>query len=582
MNKLVVPLIVMINCIVHSTMLLGQEIDYKGFPQWKWHKWDSTEYYLYTPSNVKQGEKYPVVVFLHGCCGENYHATLRTTVDPPIRMWHNFGANKQRIPTYLIAPQTSKGWAQHIENLKAVIDELISTGKADPQRIYITGFSMGAAGTWEFIKRYPNYFAAALPMGMDFHGEPEKIKHVPIWTNKGETDWFSRSLNNQVAVLRTLNGDPYSLDANWQTGVNPVFTEFKGEGHGVQWIATSRQDLVGWAYSKVNDGNRYPTVYFRSPSHKARFTEDQMVNVEIEANDSDGFIERIEVFVNNKLVQTINKAPFIAQFKMVSGDVIIEAKAYDNKWKKTSTSTIASTNVKTSFITDVLPAGTQGGYYEKKVSASGNGTIQFELTEKGKLPEGLVLTNGYIKGIAQQTGNFLFELRAHDEDRGDEHVKQFTLEIKNKLPHEVVVTEVKNYKGDVFPLAKVGLGESLWRNTDGEINFSEVSGYNNLTFIQGDSYDTAKVSNYLSFRVDEPVIVYVAYERKDNLFKSDIPEWLKGFTKEKGKQIVAQYFYYDVYTKKFPKGIISLPDAYEKQNGVSTNYFVMISAVFNQ
>ena len=111
MNKLVVPLIVMINCIVHSTMLLGQEIDYKGFPQWKWHKWDSTEYYLYTPSNVKQGEKYPVVVFLHGCCGENYHATLRTTVDPPIRMWHNFGANKQRIPTYLIAPQTSKGWA---------------------------------------------------------------------------------------------------------------------------------------------------------------------------------------------------------------------------------------------------------------------------------------------------------------------------------------------------------------------------------------------------------------------------------------------------------------------------------------
>jgi len=576
MKKLTVSFILISTLLLDSTALLGQEIDYKGFPQWKWQKRDSTEYYLYTPSNVKPGEKYPVAIFLHGCCGEDYHATLRSTVDPPIRMWHNFGLNEQKIPTYLIAPQTSRGWSQHIENLKAVIDELISTGKADPQRIYITGFSMGAAGTWEFIKRYPNYFAAALPMGIDFSGDPEKIKHVPIWTNKGETDWFSRSLNKQVSVLRTLNGDPYSLDANWQTGVNPVFTEFKSVGHGVQWIATSRQDLAGWAYSKVNDGNKYPTVYFKSPLYKTRFTEDQLVSVEIEANDPDGFIERIEVFVNNKLLQTINKAPFIAQFKMVSGDVSIEAKAYDNNGKITSTSTIVKTNIKTSFITDVLPAGMQGGYYKKKLSASGNGVVQFELTEKGKLPAGLILTDGLIKGIPVQTGNFTFEIMAHDEDRGDEKAKQFTLEIKNKLPNEVVITEVRNYKGEVFPLAKVVLGESLWRNTDGEVNFSEVEGYNNLTFIQGDLYDTANVTNYMSFRVDEPVIVFVAYERKDNLFKSTIPAWVKAFTKEKGKQIVAQYYYYDVYSKKFPKGIISLPDAYEKQNGVNTNYFIMI------
>jgi hypothetical protein len=194
----------------------------------------------------------------------------------------------------------------------------------------------------------------------------------------------------------------------------------------------------------------------------------------------------------------------------------------------------------------------------------------------GKLPEGLTLTNSVIKGIPVHWGKFSFEIKAHDEDRGDEAVKQFTLEIKNKLPQDVVITEVKNYKGDVFPLAKVRLGEPLWRNSDGEVNFSDVSGYNDLTFIQGDAYDTANVREYLRFHVDEPVIVYIAYERKDNLFKSAIPDWLKEFTKENGKQIVAQYFYYDVYSKKFPKGWITLPDAYEKQNGVNTNYFVMV------
>ena len=48
----------------------AQEIDYKGLPQWSWHKEDSTEYFLYTPENMEAGKKYPVVLFMHGCCGE--------------------------------------------------------------------------------------------------------------------------------------------------------------------------------------------------------------------------------------------------------------------------------------------------------------------------------------------------------------------------------------------------------------------------------------------------------------------------------------------------------------------------------
>jgi hypothetical protein len=80
----------------------------------------------------------------------------------------------------------------------------------------------------------------------------------------------------------------------------------------------------------------------------------------------------------------------------------------------------------------------------------------------------------------------------------------------------------------------------------------------------------------MEFEVDEDVKVYVAYERLDNLYSSTIPDWLKGFHKEKSEQIVTQYFYYDVYSKEFPKGKITLPNAEEKQNGVNTNYFVMV------
>lgn len=83
---------------------LSQEIDYKGFPQWSWHKQDTTEYFLYTPDNIKSGKKVPIALFMHGCCGDSYAATLRNCVDPPVRMWHNFGENTQSEPIYMIIP----------------------------------------------------------------------------------------------------------------------------------------------------------------------------------------------------------------------------------------------------------------------------------------------------------------------------------------------------------------------------------------------------------------------------------------------------------------------------------------------
>jgi hypothetical protein len=66
--------------------------------------------------------------------------------------------------------------------------------------------------------------------------------------------------------------------------------------------------------------------------------------------------------------------------------------------------------------------------------------------------------------------------------------------------------------------------------------------------------DTA-VDNFLSFDIDEDATVYVAYETLDSMFHSTIPAWLKDFAKEDG-QIVAQYRYYNVFSKTFKKGKI--------------------------
>jgi dienelactone hydrolase len=554
----------------------GQELDYKGFPEWSWGKKDSSEYYLYTPSNMKPGEKCPVVLFMHGCCGQDYHATLRNAVDPPVRVWHNFGENTQRIPTYIISAKTSRGWRQHFENLKAVIDNLIANQQGDPKRIYVSGFSMGGAGTWEIIEKYPGFFAAALPMGMDFRGEnPENYTQIPIWASRGETDWWARHLGKQVATIRSLNG--WAGDSsNWVIGVNPRLTTFAGVGHGVMWDAVSSQDLVGWAYAKVNDGNAYPTIFFKSPAYKAEFGNGASVPLVIEATDTDGTIDRVVIKQQGKVIKTLTKAPYTLSVKVSKGDITFEATAYDNLGKMASQSIVLRVDIPVSMASSSFTAEC-GSFFEKRLQAGGNGAIHF--TTGDVLPEGITLdADGLLRGIPVQTGRHQFTVAAADED-GDRQEASFLMTVSSKQRDEVLVTNVRNYAGKGFPIDKVRKGISPHSGPlHGEVTLSGgITAYEGLTIIRPDASDTVNAGQrYLSFDVDEDVVVYIAYEKRDNLFKSTIPAWINDYKKEGTPQIVAQYFYFDVYAKTFPKGTIVLPDAEEQKNEVNRNYFVMV------
>ena len=57
---------------------------------------------------------------------------------------------------------------------------------------------------------------------------------------------------------------------------------------------------------------------------------------------------------------------------------------------------------------------------------------------------------------------------------------------------------------------------------------------------------------------------------------SGIPDWLKNWRKT-GREIIAQYRYFDVYEKAFPKGKITLPGGDIKKNKVAENYFVLVA-----
>jgi predicted peptidase len=150
-------------------------------------------YRLFEPKR-ENDEIYPMVVFLHGAggTGTDNLGQFKDLIVPPT-IWA-FPENQVKHPCYVLVPQGPDwpSWPHaRIPALKAMLDSLIANNSIDPNRIYITGLSMGGIGTWAIIQEYPAFFAAAVPIcgGGDMNELDGIINnHLPIWAFHGEVD----------------------------------------------------------------------------------------------------------------------------------------------------------------------------------------------------------------------------------------------------------------------------------------------------------------------------------------------------------------------------------------------------------
>lgn len=198
---------------------------------------------------------YPLVVFLHGS-GERGHdnkAQLKWGV-------MNFATdqNMMAYPAIVIAPQCpdSMDWSNfsgfkegkqlHLlpeptEPMRLVIGlihQLMKKAPVDSTRIYITGLSMGGLGTYDAIERWPNLFAAAIPVSGG--GDPTKAKriaHIPIWDFHGAEDpavnpKYSREMINALI----------------KAGARPGYTVYPGVGHFAWLGAYSDPQVMAWLF----------------------------------------------------------------------------------------------------------------------------------------------------------------------------------------------------------------------------------------------------------------------------------------------------------------------------------------------
>ena len=212
-------------------------------------------YNILLPEKSCEKEQYPLILFLHGA-GERGNDNETPILH--IKSLFLDTKNKKNFPAYVVVPQCPVGerWVEvswrldkHTQPKQVskplgltmeLLKSLIEKYPIDTNRIYITGLSMGGFGTWDAISRYPNFFAAAIPIcGGGDENNASKIVNTPIWAFHGDNDKavnVSRS-RNMIKAIKKQEG-------------NPKYTEYKGVGHG-SWVnAYKEPDILKWLFSK--------------------------------------------------------------------------------------------------------------------------------------------------------------------------------------------------------------------------------------------------------------------------------------------------------------------------------------------
>ena len=119
---------------------------------------DHVNYLLYVPSGNPPGGGWPTILFLHG--SEQRGDNPSMLEDLAILAFADRGGG---FPFVAILPQCPPGehWSPGV--LRQVLDAVESNVPVDHARVYLTGFSMGAFGTWQTAAAMPGCLPPSPP-----------------------------------------------------------------------------------------------------------------------------------------------------------------------------------------------------------------------------------------------------------------------------------------------------------------------------------------------------------------------------------------------------------------------------------
>lgn len=172
-------------------------------------------YRLYIPASYDADRGAPLILALHGLGGtensffENYNADFPKLAEQhgyivaaPLgyRVDGSYGWGLGNPPA---DPNLQLVQARSEEDVMQVLGIVQENYKIDPDRVYLTGHSMGAIGTWKLAAKYPDLWAAiGMFAGAGAPATLNQMHHIPQYVVHGDADPTVSVEGSRVMVSR--------------------------------------------------------------------------------------------------------------------------------------------------------------------------------------------------------------------------------------------------------------------------------------------------------------------------------------------------------------------------------------------
>jgi len=198
------------------------------------HGDEEIPYVVYVPRDYDPGQSWPVILFLHGAGERGVDGLVQTEVGigRAIRRYPD------RFPCLVVMPQCPPDvwWDRAIDRAEMSLAQTLAEYSTDPDRIYLTGLSMGGFGTWLLGAAQADRFAALMPIcGGGQVEDAAALARLPIWAFHGDADSVVPPEQSRVMVK-----------AVQAAGGAITYTEYEGVDHNSWDPAYSDEAAIAW------------------------------------------------------------------------------------------------------------------------------------------------------------------------------------------------------------------------------------------------------------------------------------------------------------------------------------------------
>jgi len=211
------------------------------------------DYLLYLPAgyNKDPNQKWPLILFLHGIGerGPDVNKVAATGLPKILK-------DKKDFQFVVVSPQCPPTTWWRSFDLNVLLDDVMARYRVDPDRVYLTGLSMGGFGAWELASTYPQRFAAVAPMcGGGNPAAARRLRALSFWVFHGDAD---------PVVPVKLSDD--MVEALKQAGAEAKYTRYSGVGHDCWTQSYNNPELYDWFLSHTRGQQRPAATQPAAPS----------------------------------------------------------------------------------------------------------------------------------------------------------------------------------------------------------------------------------------------------------------------------------------------------------------------------